>query len=120
MASGMQPPWNAALTTISFRLTEGSRYSQQSSKGKEGASSTEPKLTSSDNRVDDQLCWDPNIWSESLGDELRWQFCGQEEDTEDGVSDIVISLSKTEIFEEIVGLRGSKIGPLNIWMVSRG
>jgi hypothetical protein len=71
-------------------------------------------LTSSDNRVNNQLSWDPYIWSEPLGDELRWQFCGQEEDAEDGISDIVIDLGEAEIFQEIIGLSSSKIGPLYI------
>jgi len=66
------------------------------------------------------LCWDPNIWSESLGDELRWQFCGEEEDTENGVSYVVIFLCKPEIFEEIIGLGSSKVGTLYIWKVSSG
>jgi hypothetical protein len=66
------------------------------------------------------LGWDPNIWSEPFGDELRWQFCGEEEDTENGVSDVVISLGKPKIFEEIIGLGSSKIGPLYVWIVSGG
>ena len=110
----MNPPWNAALMIFRSGPETKSRHLQQSSKGKERASSTQPKLRSSDNRVNNQLSWDPYIRSEPLGDELRWQFCGEEEDTENGVSYVVISLCEPEIFEEIIGLGGSKVGPLYI------
>lgn len=46
--------------------------SQQCSEGEEGTPSAEPKLTSCDDGVDDQLGWDPDIRSKPFGDELRW------------------------------------------------
>jgi hypothetical protein len=50
---------------------------------------------------------------------LRWKFGSEEEDSEDGVSDIVINLAEGKICQEIVGLGIGKVGSLDICRSAR-
>jgi len=80
---------------------------QQRSKGKEGTSPTQPKLTSGNDGVYYELGRDPDVWPEPFGDELRWQFSSEEEDAENGIPDVIVNLRESKVVQEVVGLGGS-------------
>lgn len=71
-------------------------------------------MTSGDDRVCAELHWDPDIRTESFGDELRRQFCCEEEDSKDGHADIVVDLSEAEVGQEVVCVRITNIGSLDV------
>lgn len=80
----------------------------------EGGAPGQPELGHGDDAPEDHDCGNPSIRAELLADELGGKFGAQERETENGVSEVEVVGSKTEILEEVVCVRLRNVASIEV------